>query len=172
MTKPLIFLFQNSTKLCYYPDIWKTSNIIPVHKKNDKQLVKIYRPISLLPIFGKMFEKIIFSKIYHFLLEEKVLSPNQFGFRPSDSSINQLLVITHEIFDAFDCNPRRELRSVFLDVSKTFDKVWHDSLFYKFMSMGISGRLYNLLRNLSGKFQRIISNGQTSSWRPVLASVP
>ena len=93
LLKPLILLFQNSAKLSYFPDIWKRSNIIPVHKKNDKQLVENYRPISLLPIFGKSFEKIIFNKIYHFLLEDRLLNPNQSGFRSSDFSINQLLAI-------------------------------------------------------------------------------
>ena len=53
LTKPLIILFKNSTKSSYYPDIWKRSNIIPVHKKNDKQLVNNYRPISLLPDLKK-----------------------------------------------------------------------------------------------------------------------
>ena len=57
LLEPLIILFKNSTKSSHYPDIWKRSNIIPVHKKNDKQLVINYRPISLLPIFGKIFEK-------------------------------------------------------------------------------------------------------------------
>ena len=113
LLKPLILLFQNSAKLPYFPDIWKSSNIIPVHKKNDKQLVKNYRPISLLPIFGKIFEKIIFNKIYQFLLEERLLNPNQYGFRPSDSCINQILAIIHETFEAFDCNPTLEVRSVF-----------------------------------------------------------
>ena len=93
LLKPLILLFQNSAKLSYFPDIWKRSNIIPVHKKNDKQLVENYRPISVLPIFGKSFEKIIFNKIYHFLLEDRLLNPNQSGFRSSDFSINQLLAI-------------------------------------------------------------------------------
>ena len=105
LLEPLIILFKNSTKLSHYPDIWKRSNIITVHKKNDKQLVINYRPISLLPIFGKIFEKIIFNKIYCFLIEEKLLNPNQSGFRQSDSCINQLLAITHEIFEASDCNP-------------------------------------------------------------------
>ena len=114
LLKPLILLLQNSTTSSYYPDIWKRSNIIPVHKKNDKQLVENYRPISLLPIFGKIFEKIIFNKIYPFLLEERLLNPKQSSFRPFDSCINQLLAITHELFQAFDCNPRLEVRSVFL----------------------------------------------------------
>ena len=145
--KPLILLFENSTKSSYYPDIWKKSNIIPVHKKNDKQLVNNYRPISLLPIFGKSFEKMIFNRIYNVLSEENLLNHNQSGFRPSDSCVNQLLSLTHEIFEAFDCNPTLEVKSVFLDISKAFDKVWHEGLLYKFKSMGISGELHKLLEN-------------------------
>ena len=70
LLKPLIVLFMNSIKSSCYPDIWKKSNIIPVHQKNHKQLVENYRPVSLLPIFGKIFEKIIFNRIYNSLLEE------------------------------------------------------------------------------------------------------
>ena len=91
LLKPLILLFRNSTKSSCYPDIWERSNIIPAHEKIDKQLVNNYRPIYI-------FEKIIFNKIYNFLLDEKLLNPNQSGFRPSDSCINQLLAITHKIF--------------------------------------------------------------------------
>ena len=107
------------------------------------------------------------------MLQEELLNPNQSGFRPSDSCVNQLIAITHEIFKAFDCNPYLEVRSVFLDISKAFDKVWHERLLYKLKSMGISGELYNLLENyLSDRFQRVLLNGQASSWRPVLAGVP
>ena len=113
LLKPLIVLFRNSIKSSCYPDIWKKSNIIPVHKKNYKQLVENYGPISLLPIFGKIFEKIIFNRIYNFLLEEDLLNPNQSGFRPSESCMNQLLAITHEIFEAYDRNSLLEVRSVF-----------------------------------------------------------
>ena len=69
LLKPLLILFKNSLKLSYYPDIWKKSNIIPAHKKNDKQLVNNYRPISLLPILVKIFEQISFNRIYDFLLK-------------------------------------------------------------------------------------------------------
>ena len=81
----------------HYPDIWKISNIIPVHKKNDKRFVKNYQLISLFLVFGKIFEKIIFNKIYYFLMEEKLLNHNQSGFRPSGSCINQLLAITSSL---------------------------------------------------------------------------
>ena len=142
-------------------------------KKHDKQLIENYRPVSLLPIFGKIFEKIICSRVYNFLLEEDLLNPNQSGFLPSDSCINQLLPITHEIFEVFGCNPPLEVRSVFLDISKVFDKVWHKDLLYMLKSMCISDDLFNLLENyLSDRLQRVILNEGTSSWRPVLAGVP
>ena len=87
--------------------------------------------------------------------------------------VNQLLAITHEIFEAFDCNLLLEVRSVLLDISKAFDMVWHKGLLYKLKSMSISGKFYNLLENYwSGRFQRVALNGQTSSWRTVLAGVP
>ena len=87
--------------------------------------------------------------------------------------MNQLLTITHEIFEAFDCNRPLEVTSAFLDISKVFDKVWHEGLLCKLKSMGISGEQYNLLENyLPGRFQRVILNGQHSSWKPILAGVP
>ena len=108
--KPLILLFINPIKSSYCPDIGKRSNIILIHKKNDKRLIDNYRPKSLLPIFGKFFEKINFNRIYNFLLEEILLNPNQSGFRSSNSCVNQLLAIKHEISKAFDCNPPLEVR--------------------------------------------------------------
>ena len=76
----------------------------------------------------------------------------------------QLLANTHEISEAFDCNPPLEVRPVFLDISKIFDKVWHKSLLCKLKSLGISGDLFNLLKNyLLGRLQRVVLNGQTSS---------
>ena len=168
----MILLFKKSSQSSCYPDIWKRSNIIPAHKNNDKQLVNNYLPISLLPICDKNVGKIIFSKIFNFSLEEGLLNPNQSGFRLGDSCINQLLAITHKMFEAFDSNPSLEVRSVFLDISKAFDKVQHEGSLYKIKSMGILGELYSLLESyLSGRLQRIVLNGQTL-WRPVLAGFP
>ena len=82
--KPLSIIFNNCIKTGIFPYTWKKSNVIPVHKKNDKQLINNYRPVSLLPIFGKMFERIIFNNIYRYLDEHNLLNPNQSGFRPKD----------------------------------------------------------------------------------------
>ena len=107
------------------------------------------------------------------MLEEGLLNPNQSGFCPGGTCINQVLTITHEILEVLDCNPSLEVRSVFFGISKVFDKIWHEDLLYKIKSMGISGELYNLPESyLSGRLQRVVSNAQTSSWRPVLAGVP
>ena len=98
---------------------------------------------------------------------------NQSGFRPGDSTINQLLSITHSIFEAFDCNPSLEVRSVYLDISKAFDRVWHEGLIYKLKRCGVSGNLLLLLKSfLSDRKQRTVLNGQASAWGNVSAGVP
>ena len=91
-------------------------------------LVKNYRPISLLPIFGKMFERVIYNSLFNYFQSNRLFTPSQSGFFPGDSCIAQLLSI-HEIQTALDENPTVDVRGVFLDISKEFDKVWHDRSF-------------------------------------------
>ena len=114
--------------------------MVPVHKKNSKNDIKNYRPISLLPIFSKIFEKVIYNTIFKHLESNNLLANQQSGFRPGDSCVNQLISITHEIFSAFDCNPSLEVRGVFLDISKAFDKVWHKVILSKLRQHGSLGK--------------------------------
>ena len=101
----------------------------------------------MLPTFGKIFERVVFNRIYIFLLNERLLVPNQSGFRPWDICKNQLLAITYEIFESFDCNLSLEVRSVFLDISKVFDKVWHKGLLSKLKNLWVSqANFMNLLK--------------------------
>ena len=147
------------------------ANVVPTYKKNDKQLVKNCRPISLLPICGKIFEHFIYNKLFHFFQENNLISPNQSGFKPGDSCTNQLLAITHEIYKSFDDG--YEVRGVFLDISKSFDKVWHKGLIYKLKQNGISGKLLNLITDfLSNRKQWVVLNGRYSSWTNIEAGVP
>ena len=121
----------------------KKRNVVPIHKKDDKQCLRNYRPISLLPVCGKIFEKLIFYEMFKFFIENELISPNQSGFKPGDSCINQLFAITHEINKSFDDG--FEVGGVFLDILKAFDKVWHETLIFKLKQNGISGNLLNLL---------------------------
>ena len=84
-----------------------------------------------------------------------------------------MLDITHEIYKAFDGNPSIEVRGVFLDISKAFDKVWHEGLLYKLKCYGVEGKFFSLLENfLLNRKQRVVLNGQTSSWAPINSGVP
>ena len=87
--------------------------------------------------------------------------------------INQLLFIVHTLYKAFDAYPTPDARGVFLDMSKAFDKVWHEGLIYKLKSMGVSDSLLKLFQSfLTNRFQRVLLNGQSSEWSPVKAGVP
>ena len=98
-------------------------------------------------------------------MDNDVPTPNQSGFRPGDSTINQLLYITHKIFTAFEDDPSRETRAVFLDISKAFDKVWHDRLIFKLESYGITGPLLGLINSyLANHYQHVVLNGKCSQW--------
>ena len=109
--------------------------------------------------------------MYIFFQSNNLLSKNQSGFRPRDSTINQLLAITTEIYEAFE--NYNEVRAVFLDISKAFDKVWHEGLIFKLKQNGISGNLLNLLSNyLLNRMQRVVINGVQSEWEAIFSGVP
>ena len=162
--KPLSIIYKNCITTGIYPNAWKKSNIVPVHKKGDKQFVNNYRPVSLLPIFGKVFEKILFNSIFEYLQENCLLCDNQSGFQPSDSCEYQLLSIVHDIYASFDCNPPKDVRGIFLDISKAFDRVWHEGLIYKMKCIGMTGvplkLLQNILQNRHQKQHKNIKNSQ------------
>ena len=138
-----------------------------------KDLIKNYRPVSLLPIFGKFFERLIFNSLFKYIDENELLYSNQSGFRPFNSNVNQLLSINHDFFSNFDWDPPKDIRAVFLDISKAFDKIWLPGLIFKIKSFGISGDLLELIKNfLSSRFQTVLLNGQTSEWEKINAGVP
>ena len=158
-----------------FPLEWKKVNIVPVHKKGDKQSLKNYRPVSLLPICDKILERLIFNEMFNcndrFLIEDNLIPANQSDFKPGDSCINQLLSITHEIYKSFDDGI--EVRGVFLDILKAFDKVWHNGIIFKLKQNGISGKLLSVSSDfLKDKKQRVTLNGKSFSWTGVNAGVP
>ena len=173
IVKPLMLIFNNCLVEENFPIHWKKANITPIHKKGDRNNVENYRPISVLPLCGKLFEKIIYDDLYKYLETNSILNINQSGFRAGDSCINQLISITHEIFNSFDTNPTLEVRGLFLDISKAFDKVWHEGIIFKLKSNGVEGKILNLLKSfLDKREQRVVLNGECSTWSNIKAGVP
>ena len=104
-------------------------------------------------------------------MDNELLSKRQSGFQPGDSTIYQLLAITDEIFESFDSNA--ETRAAFLDISKAFDKVWHEGLLFKLKRRGINGQLHALIFDyLNNRKQRVVLTGMESSWESINSGVP
>ena len=141
--EPLQIIFNQALISGSFLSDSKKANIALIHKNSDKQTLKNYRPVSLLPNCSKIFEKIIFNEMFRFFLDNKLITTNQSGFKPGDSCINQLLSILHEIYKSFDDRP--EVRSFFLHISKAFEKVWHEGIIFKLEQNGISPDLLNIL---------------------------
>ena len=126
-----------------FPSDWKKGNIGHIHKNSDKPKVKNYRLYYLLPICDKVFERHTFNEMFNFLSANKLIFENQSRFQPSDSFINQLLSVTHEIFTSFDNG--LEVRNNFLYMYKAFDKIWHKGIIFKLKQNSISGELLCIL---------------------------
>ena len=99
--------------------------------------------------------------MFEFFVDNKLISSSQSGFKPGDFYINQLLCITHDIYQSFDDG--LETRAVFLDISKAFDKVWHESLLYKLKQNGISGNLFNNNNNNNNLIIRFFKPKKTKT---------
>ena len=111
--------------------------------------------------------------MYNYLISNNLITKNQSGFRPGDSVTNQLLSLVNDIHTAFDDKNSLEVRSVYLDMSKAFDKVWHEGLIFKLKQNGIEGKLLVLFQNyLNNRRQRVVVNGTESNWGIIQAGVP
>ena len=138
-----------------------------------KNLIKNYRPVSLLPIFSKIYERVIYNVLFNYFKDNKLCAPSQSRFLPGDSCIAQLLSIMHEMQTGFDNNPPVDGKGVVVDVSKAFDKVWHIGLLFRLKAHGVDGELLSLLENyLQNRKQRVVLIGQTSDWREINYGVP
>ena len=152
ITLPLSIVFKNIINTRIFPTLWKSANITPVHKKYSKQIIKHYRPISLLPLSAKIFGRILFLKMYYHFITNNLITKTQ-------SITNHLICLTDSIHS--------------LDMSKDFDKVGHEGLLFKLKQNGINGKLLNLLKSyLANRNQRVLLNGFESEWGVVESGVP
>ena len=164
-------LFNNCLKKSCFPGCWKVSSVVPVFKNvEERSAAKNYRPVSLLSVVSKVFEKLVNNRIVDHL-EKCLFSDFQYGFRSSRSTADLLTVVSDRIARAF--NGSGATRAVSLDISKAFDRVWHAGLLHKLTSYGISGQIFGLISSfLSNRWLRVVLDGKSSQEYPVNAGAP
>ena len=170
LAEPIAHLINMSFKSGIFPQSWKTSNVVPIHKKGSKDDISNYRPISLLSNISKILERIVFTRLYTYCEQNNLLSSKNSGFKKKDNTVNQLLQIINKIHLGLDDG--KEICLLFMDVTKAFDRVWHKGLIFKLKKIGIGGAFLNLLINyLSNRKQRVVLENKWSSFLEVMAGV-
>ena len=169
---PYLTTFYNKfIEMGIFPDILKVGQVTPIFKKGNMQMFQNYRPVSTLPCFGKIFEKVIYSRLYKFVISKNILYENQFGFRSHHSTSH---AVNYSI-DKITCNieNKNHVLGIFIDLSKAFDTICHEKLLFKLEHYGIRGIPLSLLRSYLSNRQQVTNfNGTKSDLLSVLYGVP
>ena len=154
-----------------FPNELKIGKVTPIFKKGDKQKFENDRPISILPIFGKIFEKVIYVRLYSFLSSNNILSDCQFGFRKGHSTSHALNHTIGNIFTAL--GNKKHVIGIFIDLSKAFDTIDHTILMKKLFNFGIRGTAYDLLLSyISHRMQTLQFHDEHADLLPLDYGVP
>ena len=154
-----------------FPDCWKTARIVPIPKKGSNTNPGNYRPVSILPILSKVFERIIYTLVSKHLKVHSPISPYQFGFSSGKSTTSALLALSNGILQSLDQGV--EVVSVFFDLSKAFDSVPHALLLQKLIDINVNPYLFNLIYSyLTERNQFVVVNGSQSTQVKVTSGVP
>ena len=167
----ICFIFEKSIGKAIFPDLWKIATVVPLHKGGTKEDVSNYRPVSLLPVPGKILEKLIHNQMMSFFNENNLLCEHQSGFRPNHSTINSVANLTNDIFDSI--NNGKVTLAAFIDLKKAFDTVNHIILLEKLERMGIRDINLKWIKNyLDNRFQKTICNSNLSKMDKIKCGVP
>jgi hypothetical protein len=168
---PLTKIFNKSFLTGSFPNLLKIAKVCPIYKQGDKNELKNYRPISLLPSFAKILEKLMHARLLSFLQTNNVINSSQHGFQPNKSTSSAIADALHVITSALD----KKLINIalFVDVSKAFDSLDHSILIKKLEHYGIRGlALQWFISYLSNRYQYTIINRHCSDYRLLVSGVP
>ena len=151
----LKYIFDLSLKSGTFPEKIKIVRVTPVFKSGDTSLMTNYRPISVLPCFSKMLERIMYNRLYKYLTENNLLYCKKFGFQKGHSPEHAILQLVEQINQSFEKNEFN--LGVFVDLSKAFDAVDHQILLKKIEYYGIAGNNRRCFENYLKDRQQFIS---------------
>ena len=144
LCEPLKYLFNLSIFKRIFPDDLKIAKVTLIYKADNSSNISNFRPISVLPCFSKMLERIMYSRLQKYLKDQNVLYDKQFGFQTGHSTEHVIAQLVDQIYEAFQKS--EYFLGVFIDLSKAFDTVYHSILLRKLELYGITGRKYTWLR--------------------------
>jgi exonuclease III len=171
IVKPLSELINNSFQVGIFPDILKRAQITPVFKSGDPQMTSNYRPISVLPLFSKVFEKCMATRLISFIDRFSLISSCQFGFIKKVSTVDALISFSEYVYGAL--NERNHCISVFIDLRKAFDTVNHAVLLQKLNCYGVRGLPLGWLTSyLSNRQQCVKIGARLSNYKIINIGVP
>lgn len=167
----ITYIFNAIFRLKHVPIQWKMAQIIMVLKPGKPaNVVSSYRPISLMPVLSKVFEKLFMKRIMTIIDQQKSIPDHQFGFRTKHSTLDQVHRIVNKIENDFE--EKRICSAVFLDISQAFDKVWHDGLLYKIKKI-LPYNMFKLISSyLNERFFKVKVQEEESKLYPIRAGVP
>ena len=168
---PLCNIINLSFSQGIFPDMLKIAKVIALFKSGSTEEVNNYRPISLLPIFDKIIEKLMHKQLYKFLEDHNILFKNQFGFRKKCSTAHSLIEITEKIKESIDSG--KFGCGIFIDLKKAFDTVNHKILLQKLEHYGVRGTILKWFESyLSDRKQYVFYNGVSSEMKTITCGVP
>ena len=171
LSGPLTCLFNCSFSTGVVPSKLKVARVIPVHKNGPRAVISNYSPISLLSVFNKILEKLMYNRLITFLEKNQVLFNGQFGFRSNHSTLHAILLIADKIQKAIERN--QYSCGIFLDLSKAFDTVNHTILIKKLEYYGIRGIAKDWFCSYLSNRKQLVSIGNvTSDLKPITCGVP
>ena len=169
--KPLAYILNLSLTQGIFPTELKVANVIPLYKTDDPILFNNYRPVSILCMLSKVFEKVMYSRLSQFLDTYQILFEKQFGFRKQHSTYMALLTLIDKISKCVQNGDF--VVGIYLDFSKAFDTVNHDILFRKLEWYGIRGIALDWFKSyLTGRTQFVTYNGVSSTPQTIKCGVP
>ena len=168
---PLTFILNLSLKSGIVPDDLKLAKVLPLYKSKNKNLISNYRPISVLPVFSKVLERLMYNRMINYINKYKLLYPFQFGFQKNHSTNMALITLVDKISDALENGDK--VLGVFLDFSKAFDTVDHTILLKKLEYYGFRGVVLKWLSNyLQNRKQYVFYNNTKSDYKSISCGVP
>ena len=168
----MLRLFNRTWESGTTPTAWRTAVVVPILKKGKKASDPAsYRPISLVSTISKTMERMVNGRLYYYMEDGNMLDENQAGFRRHRSTVDQLVLFTQSVINAWQHNEHTV--AVFVDLKNAYDKVWRAGLLLKLQRYGINGRMYNWLKGfLSNRYIRTRVNGVYSKTRPLKEGLP